>query len=147
MPEQKVRTSEILQRLLKTENINQFIKRNNKNMKSTPLHIILNHLCTERNTLPAYVIEKSGIERSFGHQLFNGSRKASRDKVLQIAFGFEMNYEEVRELLKMAQMSALYPKIERDAVIIFALNRGLPLSDLQATLSELSLPLLGEVKK
>jgi len=46
MPEQRVRTSEMLRRLIKTENINQFIKRNSKNMKSTPFHLYINQTCS-----------------------------------------------------------------------------------------------------
>ena len=146
MPEQNLRTSELLQRLFRTANINQFIKRHGKSMESVPFHVYINRLCTEKGTLPAHVIKGSGIERTFGHQLFNGKRKPSRDKVIQLAFGFEMDYDEAQTLLKMAGKSALYPRIERDAVIIHALKRKLPLGDVQATLSELSLPLIGEVK-
>jgi hypothetical protein len=114
-------------------------------MESIPFHVYLHRLCVEKDVLPAHIIKKSGIERTFGHQLFNGNRKPSRDKVIQLAFGFDMDYDEAQTMLKIARKSALYPKIERDAVIIHALKNNLPDGDVQATLSELSLPLLGEV--
>ena len=101
-------------------------------------------LCADKDILPAHVIEKSGIERTFGHQLFNGRRNPSRDKVIQLAVGFEMDYKETQKLLKVARKSALYPKIKRDAVVIYALENKLSIYDIQATLAELSLPVIGE---
>jgi len=101
-------------------------------------------LCTQKNILPAHVIEKSGIERTFGHQLFNGRRNPLRDKVIQLAVGFGMDYKETQDLLKIARKSVLYPKLKRDAVVIYAVENNLSIFDIQATLSELSLPLMGE---
>jgi hypothetical protein len=147
MQGQTQRTSELLRELLKTANISQFIQRYGKGMETVPFHIYLKRLCTERDSLPAYIIKQSGIERTFGYQLFNGNRKPSRDKVIQLAFGFKMDYDEAQTMLKTARKSALYPKIKRDAVVIHALKRGLSLLDVQATLSELSLPLIGEVAR
>jgi hypothetical protein len=113
-------------------------------MEYIPFGARITDLCVSKNVKPGRVINKSGIERTYGHQLFNGRRKPSRDKVLQLAFGFEMNYGEAQELLKAARKSALYPRVKRDAVIIYALNRGLGVYDVQATLRDLNLPLLGK---
>ncbi|MCL1820823.1 MAG: hypothetical protein FWG36_09235 [Oscillospiraceae bacterium] len=144
MPEQRTKTSELLQKLFRTKSIAQFIRKNEKNMNTVPFHAYINRLCAEKDVLPAYIIKKSGIERTFGHQIFNGKRNPSRDKIILLAFGFEMDYDEAQALLKSARKSALYPKIERDAVVIHALKHKLPIIDVQSTLSELSLPLIGE---
>ena len=58
-----------------------------------------------------------------------------------------MDYDETQDLLKIARKSPLYPKVKRDAVIIFALTRGLGIMDIQATLDELFLPLLGKEER
>lgn len=144
MPDDKISTSTLLQRLFKTRHIGAFIKRYNAQMQPLPFHQYINLLCESKGVLPAHVIAKSGVERTFGHQLFNGTRNPSRDKVLQLAFGFEMDYQEVKELLNAARKRALHPRIQRDAVLIYALENKHSLDDTQATLSDLSLPLLGE---
>jgi len=41
-------------------------------------------------------------------------------------------------------MLPLYPKIKRDAIIIFALKNGFDIVAVQSALFELSLPILGE---
>ncbi len=144
MSDGELSTSTMLQRIFKTTSIGRFIKRYDKQMENAPFHIYISRLCENRNIVPERVIRKSGIERTYGHQLFNGRRKPSRDKVLQLAFGLGMNYNEVQELLKVARKSALYPRVKRDAVIIYALKRRLSFEDVQTTLFELSLPLLGK---
>jgi len=143
MPEKEIETGDLLNKVIKTASINRFIKRHGSSMEPVSFHKYVSDLCAQRYILPARVIEKSGIERTFGHQIFNGRRNPSRDKVIQIALGFGMDYKETQELLKVARKSALYPKIKRDAVMIYALENNLSFYDIQATLSELSLPLLG----
>jgi hypothetical protein len=55
-----------------------------------------------------------------------------------------MDYEKTQELLDISQKRRLHPKIMRDAVIIYALNRRLSIDDVQLTLQELLLPILGK---
>jgi len=144
MTESKMSTKELLQRLFNTTSVKRFIKRHGGDMLDAPFHTYLKEQCTQRGVNPAQIILKSGIERTFGHHIFSGRKNPSRDKVLQLAFGFEMNYEETQELLKIARKSTLYPKIMRDAVVIQGLERKLCLNVVQAALAELDIPLIGK---
>jgi transcriptional regulator with XRE-family HTH domain len=137
-----MRTSELLAKLFKTKNVKSFIKQHSKEMDQISLCAYLEKICKEKEMLPGHVIKRSGIERTYGHQIFNGRRKPSRDKIIQLALGFQMNVDEAQELLKAARKSTLYPKIKRDTVIIFALTHEISVDDTQATLFELSLPVL-----
>ena len=147
MDEARISTSGLLRRLTRTKNITGFIKRYDKQTEYVPFSEVVNSLCAERKVTPAQAIKQSGIERTYGHQLFNGNRTPSRDNVIRLAFGFEMDYNETQTLLKRARKSALYPKLKRDAVVIFALNRKLNIMDVQLTLDELGLPLLGKEER
>ncbi len=147
MQDDKITTSTLLQKLFKTSSITRFIKHYDEQMKPTYFSEYLSILCKNRKTISEHVIIKSGIERTYGHQIFNGRRKPSRDKVIQLAFGFGMNYDEAQELLKVARKSPLYPKIKRDAVVIYALKHKLTIGDVQATLCDLTLPLLGKEER
>ena len=145
MAGKKIPTSVLLQRLFKTSSISRFI--NNYSEKAggvAEFNEYINNLCAQKDISPKEVIKKSDIERNYGHQLFKGIRKPSRDKVIQLAFGFELSYEETQKLLAVARKSALYAKIERDAVIIYALKHKYNIQDVQLTLYELSIPLLGD---
>ena len=147
MPAKNITTSTLLRRIFKTANIMGFVRHYNEQMMVVPFKHYINRLCVDKDTVPERIILKSGIERTYGHQIFNGTRKPSRDKVIQLAFGFELDYDETQNLLRAARKSALYPKIDRDAIVIYALNKRLDLSNVQATLKELSLPVLGKEDK
>jgi hypothetical protein len=144
MSNQNVSTGTMLERLFKTSNITRFIKSYDDGMKQPPFHIHITKLCEEKGAVRERVILKSGIARTYGYQFFGGARKPSRDKTIQLAFGFEMHYEETQALLKAARKSPLNPKIERDAVVIFALTKKYSVVETQIILGELELPLLGK---
>jgi hypothetical protein len=57
-----------------------------------------------------------------------------------------MNFDETQKLLTVAGKSTLYPKIKRDAVIIYALMNGYDIVAVQTSLFDFSLPTLGEGK-
>ena len=96
--------------------------------------------------LPAQVIERSQIERTYGHQLFNGTRRPSRDKVLQLALGLGLSVDETQRLLRAAGKSPLYPRLKRDAVILYGIGKKLPIFTVQENLTKYGLTLLGGLK-
>ena len=92
---------------------------------------------------PERVINRADLDKSYGHQLFRGIRKPSRDTVLMLAFGFKADYARAQALLKAARKSPLYPRVKRDMVIIFCLHHGYSIVETQLALSDYGLPLLG----
>ena len=144
MSDNKMKTNELLQKMFRTTSIKRFIQRYSEHMSNVPFHTYLMNKCRSKGVTPAQIIAKSGIERTHGHHIFSGRKSPSRDKVIQLAFGFEMSYEETQELLKIARKSSLYPKIMRDAIIIIALKRSLSLDNVQTALDELKLPTIGK---
>ena len=92
------------------------------------------------------MILRANLEKSYGHQLFNGKRNPSRDTVLQLAFALEADVAQAQEMLKIAQRSSLYPRIKRDAVLIYCLHHRISLIDTEIILEDLCLPLLGGKK-
>lgn len=93
------------------------------------------------------VINAAGLERTFGHRLFNGTRNPSRDTVLQLAFGLGLSTDEAQQLLKVARKSPLHPKVKRDAVVAFCLHNAHTLMDAQQVLYNNGMPLLGGAKR
>ena len=100
-------------------------------------------LCAARSEKPERVIRRGGLESSYGHRLFSGMRRPSRDTALQLAFGFDMNVDEAQTLLKAARVAPLHPKVKRDAVIAYGLYRRRTLEEVQISLVEYGLPPLG----
>lgn len=138
-----ITTDILLSRLFRTTSIKRFLKYYDEELKNEPFHEYLESLCNEKNMNPSAVVRAANIERTYGLQIFRGIKNPSRDKVAQLAFGFSLNIEETQKLLKAANKSMLYPKIKRDAVIIYCIKNSMNVMDAQEILSDLQLPLLG----
>ena len=138
-----INTDVLLKRLCHSSTIDGFLSRNQDELAAPDFVGAITRLCIDRQVPPEKVINKANIERSFGHQIFRGRRRPSRDVIIQLAFGFESSVDETQTLLKLAGASALYPRVKRDAVILFCIHKGYGLIDTQIMLSDLSLPLLG----
>lgn len=136
-------TSKLLRLLFKAPNLEQFIRNNLEEMQLLSFSEYITELCKKQGNVAERIIKRANIERSFGHQIFRGSRNPSRDTVLQLAFGFEADVETAQELLKFARMSALYPRMKRDAAIIYCLHHHFSVMETQQVLYEMGLPLLG----
>lgn len=142
-PDATITTRTLMRRLLKTSTFDRFRARYQDDMNAPTLSSYLKRLCEERGETHESVIKRASLDRVYGHQIFSGLRLPARDKVLQLAFGFGMDVEEAQALLKVAQQSALYPRIERDAAISFCLHKRMSFTEAQIMLSELQLPLMG----
>ena len=138
----RITTRELWARLFKSPSLESLLS-GEDDYELPALSDYLKGLCEARGEKPEGVINRSGIDRSFGHRVFTGKRNPSRDTVLQIAFGFGLSTDETQQLLKVARVTALHPKVKRDAVIAFCLHKRWTLVEAQDALHEFGLPLLG----
>ena len=138
------KTDVLIKELQKENTFYNFCIENEVEFMEVNFSKYLENLCKDKETVPEKVIKAAGIDRTYGHQLFNGTRKPSRDKVIQLAFGFKLNVEETQELLRVAGKCVLYPRIKRDAAILFALSKGKSIMEAQELLFSLKTSLLGD---
>lgn len=147
MKQNSLSTDELLVLLFKSPSLSLFLDGRNLDLAMPSFSDYISSLCAEQNEVPEHIIQRSGLEKSFGHQLFNGRRAPSRDTVLQLAFGFSLSVPETQELLRIARKSPLYPRVKRDAAIIYCLYHGISFVDAQIILHDLCLPVLGGGRK
>lgn len=147
IPNRELRTSTLWKMLCKASSADSFIMEHGKEIDLLSFHAYIRALCEERGEAPDRVIRRADIEKSFGHSLFRGSRRPSRDTVLQLAFGFRANLDLAQELLKHAGHSPLYPRVRRDVVISHCLMQGMSFQETQIMLSDKTLPPIGGAKR
>ena len=140
----QITTKSLMARLFRTSTFQRFAERYKGELQQPTLPEYIARLCERRGMVREQVIKRAGLDRVYGHQIFSGIRQPARDKVIQLAFGFDMSVEEAQTLLKAARQSTLYPRIERDAAILFCLNKHRSIDETQLLLAELNLPLLGK---
>ena len=100
-------------------------------------------LLLERHQLSRQaVFAASNLDRSLAYQIFNGSRRPSRNALLSIALGMHLTLPETQRLLKIAQRGELYPKNRRDAAILFCIFQRMSLIDTELLLDSIGEPCL-----
>lgn len=125
-------TEELLRELLSAPDPVAFADEHQLEARS--LSDYLQQLLVEKGLERAAVVREAGLNETFGYQIFMGTRKASRDKILQLVFALKLSFKEANRLLQAAGVNELYCKDRRDAIIIFCLDRGY---ELQKTDEEL----------
>lgn len=136
MDDRKTTTKILAERLINSNDIDTFLDTHKTKIDAENFHDFLYRLIDSRGMKISECLKKSQINESYGYQLFNGKRQPSRTKVLQIALGIGLSLEETNRLLKLAEKSELYVKDQRDAVVMFALNKKWSLYDTEALLIE-----------
>ena len=128
-------TDKLISALFITDNIDSFLRAYEGEIVFSSFAAYITQLCKQKNMIVASVLKKAGIRDSFGYDLFKGTRRPSRDTVIKLAIGLGLTLDETQKLLSAAGFGGLYPKIRRDAVIIYAIQRGYTLPRTQQELA------------
>lgn len=121
----KEKSTDALLSELETANDYESFAAKNKNVFiNGSISSYLNDLLAEKDLPLKEAVKNSGIERVYAYHIFSGKKIPSRDKLLAIAIGMKLSLEETQALLKHSCNRPLYPKDERDSVIIYALING-----------------------
>lgn len=75
------------------------------------------------------IIKAAHLNLTFGYQILSGTRKASRDKLVQLSFGMGLDIDEASHMLELRGFARLRPDRRRDAVIGWHLAHGRPLAE------------------
>ena len=116
-------TVELMQALSNAESIDSYIENNNRFLIESELPEYLNRLCTEKGLTKAKIIKRAEMNEIYAYQIFSGKRMPSRDKLLCLCLGMELNSEETNKLLKTVGFAPLYPKNKRDSIILFGFEK------------------------
>ena len=80
---------------------------------------------TKENLVMADIIKNSSINKNYVYQIIDGSKQASRDKLLALCIGAGMNYTSTNRALKAGGKNPIDPKNPRDVRIAICINQGL----------------------
>lgn len=68
------------------------------------------------------IIKDSNISKSYAHEIINGDKPGSRDRIIALCYSANMNMDEVKQALLLSQNQPLYAKSKRDIVIMHGIN-------------------------
>lgn len=135
-------TDEMWNEIKSADDYESFAANNSEAFTSADISACLNNLLSQKNIPLKEAIKQSGLDRTYAYHIFSGKKIPSRDKLIAIAFGMDLSLDETQTLLKRTRNRPLYPKDERDSVIIYALLNGQRLDITNEKLYELNFDLI-----
>lgn len=113
--------------LAKTD-IDQVLSDHQEDLIAMSLSEYLDTLLIKYHANKKAILARTFIDLSYGYQIFNGTKqKPRRDYLLQIAFAFPLDVKETKHLLYYGNAASLYPRVKRDAYLMYALHNGFSL--------------------
>ncbi len=102
-----------------------------------PFSEYLSELLEARDLTVREAIRACNLDRSYGYQLFNGTRRPTRDTLLTLALALRLPETEAQRLLKIGGRRTLYARDRRDAAVLYALTHDLGLEEADKLLRSL----------
>ncbi len=117
-------TTEMLSELLQTNNIDSYMTKNKEHMLDDTLARLIEAILEHKDLQKPDVIRDSEINEIYAYQIFAGTRRPSRDKLICLCFGMKLSLDETQQLFKFAGYAPLYAKNPRDSIIIYSIEHA-----------------------
>ena len=115
-------TDELTHEISQSDNILDYFAENRSEIQLDSLPDYLDKWLKQKNCSKADVVRRSNLNKAYVYQIFLGKKYPSRDKIIALAFGLELDDKEVQVLLKQAGYRELYPRDPRDALLLYAIG-------------------------
>ena len=115
-------TDELAHEISRSDNILDYFAENRGEIQIDSLPEYLERWLKRKDCTKADVVRRSNLNKAYVYQIFMGKKFPSRDKVIALAFGLELDEKEVQVLLKQAGYRELYPRDPRDALLLYAIG-------------------------
>lgn len=133
----KKSTEELYKLIKEKRDVAEYLEENSSELLFSSVHELLEFHINSKGLNRSEVIDKANLAKSYGYQILQGKKNASRDKLLCLCFGMELNLSETNRVLKQAGLSALYPRVPKDAIIISCIEQKKTLMEANEKLDEL----------
>ena len=105
---------------------------------------LLNSLIEKSGKSKGKLASDSWISEPYMYNLVKGEKRPTRDTVIKLSFGLQLPLETAERLLKLAGYDAFYVRRKRDAILKFAIQKSLSITEAEELLMEHGLSLLEE---
>lgn len=125
----KKTTDELLLNLKRSKDIEQYFIANEEELVREGLGDYLYHLFEKMEVSATQAAQRALLSKSQVYNILNNQTNPSREFVLQLSFGIQVTLEQTQQMLRLSKNQRLYPRVKRDAVLIFALENKFSLED------------------
>lgn len=110
---------------IRVSDFDRFLDENNGEIISNDkeFEIYIKDHVDAKKLLLKEVFVRADIPEKYGYKILSGEKRTrQRDVMLRLFYAAEMDYKQVQHALKLYGMPELYPRMERDALIITCIN-------------------------
>ncbi|MDR0948480.1 MAG: helix-turn-helix domain-containing protein, partial [Lachnospiraceae bacterium] len=132
-------TKELMHFIQKARSVSDILRIMDESSGLPTIGRYINTIREEKGLKKEALFASAGVSVAYGYEIIHESKRPSRDTLLRFAFAFQMNVEETQKLLKIGEKAVLYPKLRRDAHIIYALTNGLNLTEFNTSAVDLKI--------
>ena len=118
---QQKSTTNLQQELMDSPKLDSFLTDNETCFNQETAAQTLTRLFEQKALSKAALAKQASMSEIYLHQIFAGRRNPSRNRLLCLCYGLDATAEETQELLKLCGHAQLYPKIRRDAIILYGI--------------------------
>ncbi len=115
-------TNELLEQLKTADSLDGYLAENGEHLVDTTVSAQLETALAASGLAKSEVLRRAEINDIYGYQLFAGSRKPSRDKLIALCIGMALSLESTQTLLKAVGFAPLYAKNKRDSILIYGIE-------------------------
>ena len=130
-------TDDIQKLLRESGNFDQVLSISGDAIDNPTLHSVLTALQHSNGLTIAQIADAALLSHSYAYQIFSGKRSPGRDILIQITRVMDLDLQLTQKLLRLANKGELYPRVRRDAAIIFGVNHHYSLTQMDDFLVEL----------
>lgn len=120
MPKERL-TEDLLARLLNSKSPEDYLSQGETIDRELPDYLYA--LLDAKGMNRSQVARISSINTTFLYNIFEGKSKPKRDNALMLAFALGCDLRQTQRLLRLADVAELWPKVRRDAIIIWCVER------------------------
>lgn len=110
--------------------------------QETEFTLEFERLLTVKNMTKSDLIKKTTLDRNYAYQIIQGSKNASKNKIIQFCIALQCSLEESNRLLTLSDNSSLYAKQKRDALLIVAIEKQYTVMETNDLLNQFELEIL-----
>lgn len=138
MEDMKKTTDELVNEIDGIKDVGAFLAANTEEMLEIDFAEYVGCMMEKYQVTKSQLLKRAKLlTGSYRYELLRGEkRRPDRDIVIKLCFGFPLGIEDAQRLMRLAGVPPLYPRNQRDALILFALKNGYDIDQTNDLLDE-----------
>lgn len=104
--------------------VNRYLQNNQSSFINFSISDFWEKACKKSGLSKSNIINKSDFSYCYFYDVINGRKTPGKDKIVRLILSMGLDLDDCQQALRISGKSALYPRIKRDSIIIYAINNG-----------------------